>query len=307
MTFTFVGLQLLNGVQFGIILFLIAAGLTLVFGVMNFINLAHGVQYMAGAYFVAAFTDLTGSFFTGLVLALPAALAFGYALEFIVFRHLYRRDHLDQVLGTFGVIIFLDEAVKTIWGAEPLSVPIPEVFSGSIPLADGVLYPVYRLVIIAVGLVAGVAVYGIVNHTRLGMLVRAGASNAPMVSALGVNTGLLFSGVFAFGAMLAGLAGAMVAPLLSVEPGMGDQILVLAFVIVVIGGIGSMRGAFVAALLIGITDTLGRVLAPGLLRLFLDPPSASQAASALSPMLIYIIMAAVLCVRPSGLFPAKHS
>jgi branched-chain amino acid transport system permease protein len=306
MTLTFFCLQLLNGLQFGVILFLIAAGLTLVFGVMDFINLAHGVQYMAGAYFAAAFTALTGSFLAGLALALPAALFLGYLLEFTVFRHLYRRDHLDQVLGTFGVIIVLDEAVKTIFGAEPLSVPIPDMLSGTIALADGVLYPVYRIVIIAVGLLAGAAVYVIVNHTRLGMLVRAGASNAAMVSALGVDTGRLFSGVFAVGAMLAGLAGAMVAPLLSVEPGMGDHVLVLAFVIVVIGGIGSMRGAFAAAILIGVVDTLGHAMAPDLLRLALDPASASQVGAALSPMFIYIVMAAVLCFRPSGLFPAKH-
>jgi branched-chain amino acid transport system permease protein len=289
-----------------LILFLIAAGLTLVFGVMDFINLAHGVQYMVGAYLAAAFTAMTGSFLAGLALAMPAALGFGLLLELLIFRHLYGRSHLDQVLATFGVIIFLNQAVKFVWGAAPLSVPIPAVLSGTIEIADGMLYPVYRLVIIAVGLGVGLALYFIVNRTRLGMLVRAGASNAPMVSALGVNIGLLFSIVFGVGAMLAGFAGAMVAPILSVEPGMGDNVLILAFVVIVIGGIGSIRGAFVAALLIGLVDTLGRALAPVLLRVVLDPAAASQTGRALAPMLIYILMAAVLFFRPAGLFPSKQ-
>ncbi|WP_158809033.1 branched-chain amino acid ABC transporter permease [Beijerinckia sp. L45] len=306
MTPTFAFIQILNGLQFGMILFLIAAGLTLVFGVMDFINLAHGVQYMVGAYLAAAFTAWSGSFFIGLALALPAALLFGLLLEFLVFRHLYDRDHLDQVLATFGVILFLNQAVKLVWGAEPLSVPIPDVLSGTIELSDGILYPVYRLVIIGVGLGVGLLLYAVVNHTRLGMLVRAGATNAPMVAALGVNIRLLFTIVFGTGAMLAGLAGAMVAPLLSVEPGMGDHVLILTFVVIVIGGIGSMRGAFVAALLIGLIDTLGRFVAPSVLRAVLDPAAASQVGTALAPMLIYLIMAGVLCFRPSGLFPMKH-
>jgi branched-chain amino acid transport system permease protein len=306
MTLTLFLVQILNGLQFGLILFLIAAGLTLVFGVMDFINLAHGVQYMVGAYLAAAFTAMTGSFLAGLALAMPAALGFGLLLELLIFRHLYGRSHLDQVLATFGVIIFLNQAVKFVWGAAPLSVPIPEALSGTIEIADGMLYPVYRLVIIAVGLGVGLALYFIVNRTRLGMLVRAGASNAPIVSALGVNIGLLFSIVFGVGAMLAGFAGAMVAPILSVEPGMGDNVLILAFVVIVIGGIGSIRGAFVAALLIGLVDTLGRALAPVLLRIVLDPASASQTGRALAPMLIYILMAAVLFFRPAGLFPSKQ-
>jgi branched-chain amino acid transport system permease protein len=306
MTLTLALVQILNGLQFGLILFLIAAGLTLVFGVMDFINLAHGVQYMVGAYLAAAFSTMTGSFFAGLALALPAALAFGLLLEILIFRHLYDRSHLDQVLATFGVIIFLNQAVKFIWGAAPLSVPIPDALSGAIEIADGMLYPVYRLVIIGVGLAVGLALYRIVNHTRLGMLVRAGASNARMVSALGVNIRFLFTIVFGVGAMLAGFAGAMVAPILSVEPGMGDNVLILAFVVIVIGGIGSIRGAFVAALLIGVVDTLGRFGAPTLLRVVLDPAAASQTGRALAPMLIYILMAAVLFFRPSGLFPSKQ-
>jgi branched-chain amino acid transport system permease protein len=306
MTLTLALVQILNGLQFGLILFLIAAGLTLVFGVMDFINLAHGVQYMVGAYLAAAFTAMTGSFLAGLALALPAALAFGLLLEVLIFRHLYDRNHLDQVLATFGVIIFLNQAVKFVWGAAPLSVPIPEALSGAIEVADGMLYPVYRLVIIGAGLGVGLALYFIVNRTRLGMLVRAGASNAPMVSALGVNIRFLFTIVFGIGAMLAGFAGAMVAPILSVEPGMGDNVLILAFVVIVIGGIGSIRGAFVAALLIGLVDTLGRFLAPTLLRVVFDPAGASQTGRALAPMLIYILMAAVLYFRPSGLFPSKR-
>jgi branched-chain amino acid transport system permease protein len=299
-------IQALNGLQFGLILFLIAAGLTLVFGVMDFINLAHGVQYMLGAYLTAAFAAWTGSFGLALLAALPTALAFGLLLELIVFRHLYDRSHLDQVLATFGVIIFLNEAVRLVWGAAPLSVPMPEALSGSIALPGGINYPVFRLAIIGAGLGVAALLYLLVNHTRIGMLIRAGATNAPMVSALGVNIRFLFTVVFGFGAMLAGFAGAMVSPILSVEPGMGDNVLILAFVVIVIGGIGSVRGAFLAALLVGVVDTLGRFLAPTLLRMVLDPAAASQTGRAVAPMLIYILMAVTLFVRPSGLFPAKR-
>jgi branched-chain amino acid transport system permease protein len=306
MTSTLLLVQVLNGLQFGLILFLIAAGLTLVFGVMNFINLAHGVQYMLGAYFAAAFTAWTGSFSLGLVLAMTAALGFGLLLEVLVFRHLYDRDHLDQVLATFGVIIFLNQGVKLLWGAAPLSVPVPELLSGSIQMPGGVPYPVYRIAIIAAGLTVALLLAIIVNHTRAGMLVRAGAMNARMVAALGVNIRRLFMVVFGFGAMLAGFAGAMVAPIFSVEPGMGDNILILAFVVIVIGGIGSIRGAFLSALLIGLVDTVGRAFTPDLLRLFLHPSAASQVGRAVAPMLIYLLMAVVLFARPSGLFPAKR-
>ena len=306
MSATLLMIQALNGLQFGLILFLIAAGLTLVFGVMDFINLAHGVQYMVGAYLTAAFAAWTGSFAAGLALALPAALAFGLVLEVAIFRHLYDRDHLDQVLATFGVIIFLNEAVRLVWGAAPLSVPMPELLSGSIALPGGINYPVFRVAIIAAGIGVAALLYLVVNHTRIGMLIRAGATNAPMVSALGVNIRLLFTIVFGFGAMLAGFAGAMVSPILSVEPGMGDNVLILAFVVIVIGGIGSVRGAFLAALLIGLVDILGRLLAPTLLRAVLEPSAASQTGRAIAPMLIYVLMAAVLFVRPAGLFPVKR-
>jgi branched-chain amino acid transport system permease protein len=298
-------IQLLNGIQFGILLFLVAAGLTLVFGIMDFINLAHGVQYMVGAYLVATFTALTGSFFLGLALTLPAALVFGILLDLLIFRHLYGRDHLDQVLATFGLILILNDAAKIIWGAAPISVAMPEVLSGSVPLIGNLQYPVFRIAIIVAGLAVAVGLYVMVNNTRVGMLLRAGASNAPMVSALGVDIGRLFMIVFGFGAMLAGFAGAMVSPILSVEPNMGDSILILTFVVIIIGGIGSIRGAFIAALLVGCVDTLGRMFGPILLRMVLEPAAASQTGRTLAPMLIYILMAAILFFRPSGLFPAK--
>jgi branched-chain amino acid transport system permease protein len=298
-------LQTLNGIQFGILLFLVAAGLTLIFGIMDLINLAHGVLYMVGAYLAATFTAYTGDFFLGLAIALPAALAFGILLERLIFQRLYDRDHLDQVLATFGLILILNEGVKILWGAAPLSVPIPDMLAGSIPLIGNMRYPVFRLVIIAAGLATALGLYLLVHHTRVGMLLRAGASNAPIVSALGVDIRRLFMLVFGLGAMLAALAGALVAPILSVEPGMGDSILILTFVVIVIGGVGSIRGAFVAAILVGLADTLGRTFGPILLRSLMDPAAASQTGRTLAPMLIYILMAAVLFLRPAGLFPAK--
>ena len=296
--------QILNGLQLGVLLFLIAAGLTLVFGVMDLINLAHGVQYMLGAYLAVAFYGLTGSFLVALVLALMATLAFALALEGLVFRQLYARDHLDHVMATFGIILFVDQGVKLVWGAAPLSLPMPDLLSGSVVLMEGQLYPVWRLVVIASGLAVAVGLYLLVGHTRIGMLVRAGAANAPLVSALGVNIRRLFMLVFGFGAMLAGFAGVMIAPILSVEPGMGDAILILAFVVIVIGGIGSIRGAFVAALMIGLVDTLGRSFAVDVLRLFMGPSPARTVGPALASMLIYVLMAVVLTLRPTGLFPA---
>jgi branched-chain amino acid transport system permease protein len=297
--------QTLNGLQFGVLLFLIAAGLTLVFGVMDFINLAHGVQYMLGAYLAVMFYGVTGNFFFALVLALAAALAFGLILEFAVFRHLYDRDHLDQVIATFGIILFLNQGVKMLWGAAPLTLPIPDMFAGTVRLMPGLLYPVWRLVVIASGLAVAALLYALVNRTRVGMLVRAGATNAPMVSALGVNIRRLFMIVFGFGTMLAGFAGIMIAPILSVEPGMGDTILILAFVVIVIGGIGSIRGAFLAALLIGLVDTLGRSFMTDILRLVMAPSPARTVGPAIASMLIYLLMALVLYFRPTGLFPAR--
>ncbi|MFZ0848471.1 MAG: branched-chain amino acid ABC transporter permease [Hyphomicrobiaceae bacterium] len=297
--------QLFNGLQLGILLFLVAAGLTLVFGVMDFINLAHGVQYMLGAYLAVMFYRLTGSFFASVLLALLASLLFGLILEVLIFRHLYERDHLEQVLATFGIIMLLNQGVKVIWGAAPLNLPIPEVLSGSVPLMDGLRYPVYRFAIVAAGLLVAIGLYLFVTSTRIGMLVRAGATDASMVSALGVDIKRLFMVVFGFGAMLAGFAGVMVAPILSVEPGMGDQILILAFVVIVIGGIGSIRGAFIAAILVGVIDTLGRSFMTDGLRLFLASGTARTIGPALASMSIYVLMAVVLAVRPAGLFPAK--
>ena len=296
--------QTLNGLQLGVLLFLIAAGLTLVFGVMDVINLAHGVQYMLSAYLAVAFYGLTGSFLAALVLALAATLAFALLLEVLVFRRLYGRDHLDHVMATFGIILFLNHGVKLAWGAAPLSLPIPDLLSGSVRMG-GLNYPVWRLVILAAGLAVAAGLYALVNHTRIGMLVRAGATNAPLVSALGVDIRRLFMLVFGFGAMLAGFAGIMIAPILSVEPGMGDTILILAFVVIVIGGIGSIRGAFLAALIIGLVDTLGRSFAVDILRLFMGPSAARTVGPALASMLIYVLMAIVLYLRPAGLFPAR--
>jgi branched-chain amino acid transport system permease protein len=305
MTGTLFLVQILNGLQLGVLLFLIAAGLTLVFGVMNFINLAHGAQYMLGAYLAVAFYGVVGNFLGALVLALLAALAFGLLLEFLVFRHLYDRDHLDQVIATFGIILFLDHAVRAIWGAAPLTLPIPDVFTGSVTLIGGLLYPVWRLVIIGCGLAVAAGLYGLVTFTRTGMLIRAGATNARMVSALGINIKRLFMIVFGFGTMLAGFAGIMIAPIISVEPGMGDNILILALVVIVIGGIGSIRGAFIAALLIGLVDTLGRSFSIDILRLMMGPSPARMVGPAIASMLIYVLMAIVLYLRPAGLFPAR--
>ena len=232
MTIQLLLVQTLNGLQFGVLLFLVAAGLTLVFGVMDFINLAHGVQYMLGAYLGVSFAAVTGSFWLGLLLALPAALACGLVLEWLVFRHLYDRDHLSQVLATFGVILFLNQAVKAVWGTAPLQVPTPALLQGGVTLMPGLQYPLYRLAILAAGLGTAALLWLLVERTRAGALVRAGATNAPMVPALGVDIHRLFMLVFGFGAMLAGFAGVMAAPILSVEPGMGDTVLILAFVVI---------------------------------------------------------------------------
>lgn len=295
-------LQLLNGVQLGVLLFLIAAGLTLVFGIMDVVNLAHGVLYMIGAYLMATFAALTGSFWAGLLLMLPAAVAVGYVIERLVIRPLYTRSHLDQVLATFGLVMIVNEGVKMVWGAFPLSVPMPDILSGSIPLIGPLQYPVYRLAIIASGLAVAAGLYVVVNHTRVGMLLRAGATNREMVSALGVDIGKLFAMVFALGALLACFAGAMVAPILSVDTGMGESVLILTFVVVVIGGIGSIRGAFLGAILVALVDTLGRTFGPILLRAVMDPAAAGQLGRTLAPMLVYILMAAILFARPAGLF-----
>ncbi|MBB4287164.1 branched-chain amino acid ABC transporter permease [Roseospira goensis] len=296
--------QVLNGLQLGVMLFLMASGLTLVFGIMGLINLAHGSLYMIGAYVAATVTAFTGSFLLGLLAAVPAAALVGAVIERGVMRHLYDRDHLDQVLATFGLILFFNELMVILWGRQPLFMAIPEALSGTVELLPGVPYPVYRLVIIAVGLLVALGLWGLIARTRLGMRIRAGASDRETADALGVNIALLYTGVFALGAALAALAGAMAGPLLAVEAGMGESILILTFVVVVIGGIGSVRGALAGALLVGLVDTLGRAFLPQVLRLVTDDATADGAGASLAAMAIYILMAAVLVWRPKGLFPA---
>jgi branched-chain amino acid transport system permease protein len=296
--------QCLNGLQFGLLLFLLAAGLTLVFGIMDLVNLAHGSLYMVGAYFAATFAAWTNSFVLGAIMALVATLVVGMVVEVVVMRRMYGRDHLDHVLATFGLILFFDELVRLIWGAGGLSLPLPSWLNRPVQLLPGFQYSGYRLSIIVVSLAVAVFLYVLVMRTRIGMLIRAGAANREMVGALGVNIKLLFTLVFGLGAALAGLAGLMQAPILTVQIGMGENILILAFVITVIGGIGSIRGAFIAAIMVGFIDTLGRAYFPEILRSFLSKDVAATAAPALSSMLIYLLMAIVLVARPEGLFPA---
>jgi len=298
--------QCLNGVQLGMLLFLLAAGLTLVFGIMDLVNLAHGSLYMIGAYFAATFAAWTDSFIAGAVLALLATLVVGMALEVIVIRRLYGRDHLDHVLGTFALILFFNELVRLIWGPGGMTLPLPSQMLTAVQVLPGIYYPLYRLVIILVTLAVAGLLYVLVMRTRIGMLIRAGASNREMVSALGVNIRLLFTLVFGLGAALAGFAGLMQAPILTVQIGMGENILILAFVVIIIGGIGSIRGAFVASVFVGLVDTIGRAFLPDLLRTMLSENAAATLAPALSSMLIYMLMAAVLVVRPEGLFPASR-
>jgi len=294
--------QFLNGLQFGLLLFLLAAGLTLVFGIMDFVNLAHGSLYMMGAYFAATFVAWTGNFLLGAALALGATLLLGIVLEYTALRHLYGRDHLDHVLATFGLILFFNEAVRLIWGPAGLALPLPSWLTVPLQILPGIYYPAYRLAIIVVALAVALLLYLGVMRTRVGMLIRAGASNREMVGALGVNIKLLYTLVFGLGAALAGLAGLMQAPILTVQIGMGENILILALVVTVIGGIGSIRGAFIGALFVGMVDTLGRSYFPDILRMLLSQNAASTAAPALSSMLIYLLMAVVLVVKPEGLF-----
>jgi branched-chain amino acid transport system permease protein len=296
--------QLLNGVQLGMLLFLLAAGLTLIFGIMDLVNLAHGSLYMLGAYFAATFAAFTGSFVLGAILALAATFVAGIALEVIAIRPLYGRSHLDHVLGTFGLLLFFNELVRLVWGPAGMTLSLPSAMLTAIQIIPGVYYPAYRLVIIAATLAVAALLYILVMRTRLGMLIRAGASNREMVGALGVNIKLLYTLVFGLGAALAGFAGLMQAPILTVQIGMGENILILAFVVIIIGGIGSIRGAFVAAIIVGLIDTLGRAFLPDLLRAVLSTNAALTLAPALSSMSIYMLMAGILVFRPEGLFPA---
>ena len=295
--------QILNGLQLGITLFLMSAGLTLVFGIMQVINLAHGSFYMIGAYVGATVAAASSSFLLGVAAALTASALAGMAVESAVLRHLYKRDHLDQVLATFGLIFFFNELTRMIWGKQPLFMDAPVWLSGNIELLPGLIYPVYRLAVIMVGLLVALLLWFLFAKTRLGMQIRAGASNRDMVAALGVNIKLLYTLVFGLGTLLAGLAGVMAGPIFAVESGMGESILILTFVVIVIGGIGSVRGAVIGALLVGLVDTLGRAFLPLVLRLFLSSSYADGVGASLASMSIYIVMAAVLIWRPRGLFP----
>lgn len=281
--------QILNGIQFGLMLFLMSAGLTLVVGIMNFINLAHGSLYMIGAYLAALIQQRTGSFFVAVLLAVPLVVLFGFLLETTIFKRFYKRDHLDQVLATFAMILFFNELIRIVFGSAGYFMDVPAILSGAILLFPGIYYPLYRFVIIIAGLIVAVGLYLLISKTRLGMLIRAGAENRDMVNALGVNINLLYMLVFGIGAGLAGFSGMIAGPLLSVQVGMGESILIMTFVVIVIGGIGSVKGAFVAALLTGIVDTFGRILLP----------------PALASMVIYILMASVLAIKPKGLFSSN--
>lgn len=297
--------QILNGLQFGVMLFLMAAGLTLVFGVMGLINLAHGSLYMVGAFACAAAASLTGSFWIGLAAALAAAAAAGALVERLVIRRLYARDHLDQVLATFALILILSEGTRMVFGSFPLFLDPPAVFSGPVTLPGGIEYPAYRLAIIAAGLVVAAGLFLLIGRTKLGVRIRAGESDREMIAALGVDIDRLYTIVFALGAALAGFAGAMVGAIQSVQVGMGEPVLILAFVTIVIGGLGSIRGALVGAVLVGLTDTLGRFLLPIAFGAFMPPSEASAVGASLASMLIYILMALVLVIRPRGLFGAR--
>jgi branched-chain amino acid transport system permease protein len=296
--------QSLNGLQFGLMLFLLAAGLTLVFGIMDMINLAHGSLYMLGAFMASTFVQLTGSFTAGVLLAVPATAVLGMILEMSVLRTLYARDHLSQVLATFALILIINELTRLVWGSDA-ALPGPAALSGPVELLPGLRYPAYRLLIIAVGFGVALLLYVLVTQTRVGMRVRAGASNREMALAMGVDIKTLFTLVFGVGAALCALAGAMLAPLFAVQVGMGENILILAFVVIVIGGIGSIRGALVGAVLVGVVDTIGRAFLPIALGAFFQPRVASAAGPALASVMIYLIMAVVLYFRPKGLFPAR--
>ncbi|MEK9614725.1 MAG: branched-chain amino acid ABC transporter permease [Deltaproteobacteria bacterium] len=295
--------QLLNGLQFGVFLFLVSAGLTLIFGIMGVINLAHGSLYMVGAYATAIGMQWTGSFWWGLLMALPAAAFTGWLVELVIIRQLYRRDHLDQVLATFGLILFLNELTTICFGRAPLFLSLPETLSISVEILPGLLYPLYRLLIIGTGLLLAFFLYLLISHTRAGMLLRAGTTHREMVEALGVNLTLLNTGLFVLGALLAGFAGALAGPLISVEVGMGENVLILCFVCIVIGGLGSIRGALFGALLIGMVDTLGRAFLASGLRLILPLEFADSIGAALSSMSVYLLMALVLIFRPQGILP----
>ncbi len=297
--------QILNGIQFGVFLFLVSAGLTLVLGIMNVVNLAHGSLYMLGAYISATFLTWTGSFLLAIVLMVPVILIIGILIELIVLRTMYDRDHMDQVLATFGLILFFNQGVIIVWGPDSQGMNIPAFLEGSIDIIPGVPYPIFRVAIIGAGLAMATFLFLLITRTKIGMLIRAGASNGQMVRALGVNIRLLFTVVFGLGAILAGFAGLMSGPISSVESGMGEDMLILAFVVIVIGGIGSIRGAVIASVIIGIVEMVGRSILPFLMKEYISEDAAQTAGPAVASMLMYILMALVLFLKPQGLFPAK--
>ncbi len=297
--------QILNGLQFGAMLFMLASGLTLIFGIMDVINLTHGSFYMVGAYCAAFALAQTGSFAAAVVAALLGAGAYGVLVELVVIRRLYRRDHLYQVLATFGLLLFTNEAVSLLFGRRPPLVETPAFLAGEVTLLPDLQYPVLRLAFIVIGALVALGLWFLVNRTRLGMLVRAGADDREMVSALGIDIRLLYTLVFGLGALLCGLAGVMAAPLLAVEIGMGERVLITTFVVIVIGGVGSVRGALAGALLVGMVDSLGRAFLPSLLDGLLAPELATPLAAGLASASVYVLMALVLIIRPLGLFPAR--
>ncbi len=294
--------QLMNSVQLGLLLFLLASGLTLIFGIMDFINLSHGSFYMMGAYFCGSVVARTGSFLAGVITGLVGVFVLGALIEWFIARKLYKEDHLDHVLVTFGLILVMDTLVHLIWGPSGLSIPLPHILNGQIVIGT-IVFPTYRTLIIVGGLAVAAILYLLVARTRLGMLIRAGASNRDMVESLGINIDRLFLIVFAIGAAMAGFAGILIAPITEATIGMGNDIIIIAFVVVIVGGIGSVKGAFYAALIIGVIDTMSRSYLDDFLKLLMEPQFAETAAPAISAMLVYILMAAVLAFKPSGLFP----
>ena len=302
MSFVLIAEQILNGLQFGIMLFLMSAGLTLIFGVMGLINLAHGSLYMIGAFVAATIASITGSFILALAAALSAAALAGAIVEITIIRKLYNRDHLDQVLATFALILIFSEGTRWVFGSFPLYLNVPSYLQGALTLPGGIQYPLYRITLIVLGLIIGAGLGLLISKTRLGIQIRAGENDREMVSALGVNISKLYTFVFALGAALAGLAGALVGAIQSVEVGMGEPVLILAFVVIVIGGIGSVKGALIGSILVGLTDTLGGIFLPKFFGLFMDLATATNVGSSIASMAIYILMSIVLVWRPTGLF-----
>lgn len=305
MSFVLIAEQILNGLQLGVMLFLMSAGLTLIFGVMGLINLAHGSLYMVGAFAAAAIAGLTGSFILALLAALTAAASAGAMVEMVVIRRLYNRDHLDQVLATFALILIFSEGTRWVFGSFPLYLDIPSYLQGPVSLPGGIQYPLYRITLILIGVVVAIALGLMISKTRIGIRIRAGENDREMIAALGVDISKLYTIIFALGAALAGLAGALVGAIQSVEVGMGEPVLILAFVVIVIGGIGSIKGAMVGSVLVGLTDTLGGVFLPKILQLFMDISTATNVGSSIASMAIYILMGVVLIWRPTGLYGSR--